>query len=76
MSRQGRPSSIMVTMERRWPSARRSRFTMSGWLLCKCEGVAVAARNQYRTAALLFLCGSGGKTIIRLEAGRFRSARG
>src|SRR5262245_13467827 len=36
------------------------------------ERIAVAARNNDTTAALLFRCGGGCKKIIRLEAGRLQ----
>lgn len=34
MSRQPRPSSNMVIMLLRWPSARLSRLMISGWEVC------------------------------------------
>ena len=38
----------------------------------KLERVAVTARDEDSTTALLFFGGSGGKKIIRLETRRFR----
>jgi hypothetical protein len=45
---------------------------MGGMVRCELECIAVAARNEDSTAALLFRCGSGREKIIRLEARRFR----
>jgi hypothetical protein len=52
--------------------ARADRIKNGRAMRGKLKRVAVAARNKHSTAAPFFLCSSGGKKIIRLEAWRFR----